>query len=278
MRINGTSQRDHLRGTSHRDTEHGRGGNDTLAGRGHNDKLFGDRGNDNLKGGSGNDQLVGGAGNDKLHGNGGDDQLTGGRGNDKLFGGTGTDKAHFSGNFADYDITAVPGGFQVTHARGTHNDGSDFVASDVESFQFADMTVPSGGGGGGVPPTVTAGDTLTLDLGSILQLVIDPTITIADPDSATLVNAHVTIGGGFLNGDLLSFIDQNGIHGAYDAVNGILTLTGAASLSDYEAALESVIFGPTPIAGQRLIEISVNDGLLTSASGPGSHSIIDVIV
>ena len=277
MKVNGTSQRDHLRGTNHRDTEHGRGANDTLEGRGNNDKLFGDRGNDNLKGGRGNDNLSGGPGNDKLHGNGGDDQLTGGRGNDKLFGGTGTDKAHFSGNFADYDITAVQGGFQVTHARGTHSDGTDFVASDVESFQFADLTVPAGAGGG-APPTVAAGDTATLDLGSILQLVIDPTITIADPDSTALVNAHVTIGGGFQNGDLLNFVDQNGIHGAYDAVNGILTLTGAASLSDYEQALESVLFNPAHIAGQRLLEISVNDGLLTSALDPGSHSIIDVII
>jgi len=276
MRINGTSQRDHLRGTSHRDTEHGRGGNDMLAGRGHNDRLYGDRGNDKLKGGPGNDTLAGGPGNDKLYGNGGDDQLIGGRGNDKLFGGTGTDKAHFSGNFADYDITAVQGGFQVTHARGTHKDGTDFVASDVESFQFADLTVPSAPGG--VAPTVTAGDTVTLDLGSILQLVIDPTITIGDPDSPALVYAHVSIGGGFLNGDLLSFIDHNGIQGAYDAVNGILTLTGAASLSDYEEALESVIFDPVDLPGQRLIEISVSDGFLTSPSGPGSHSIIDVIV
>ena len=55
--------------------------------------------------------------------------------------------------------------------------------------------------------------------------------------------ATVSITSGFDSGaDTLSFTNQNGITGSYDASTGVLTLSGNASIADYQAALRSVEF------------------------------------
>src|SRR5204863_325756 len=75
--------------------------------------------------------------------------------------------------------------------------------------------------------------------------------------------------GGFQNGeDLLAFVNQNGISGTYDAGTGILTLTGSASIADYQAALRSVTYAETsdpPNTGDRTISFVVDDGTGPSA-------------
>ncbi|TWB37238.1 autotransporter-associated beta strand repeat-containing protein [Nitrospirillum pindoramense] len=101
--------------------------------------------------------------------------------------------------------------------------------------------------------------------------VIDSGITLADSASTTLTSATVTIGS-VVAGDVLAFVNQNGITGSYDATTGVLTLTGTASIADYQAALRSVTFNSTsqdPTLGDtrtsRTISWSVNDGIAPSA-------------
>ena len=48
----------------------------------------------------------------------------------------------------------------------------------------------------------------------------------------------VDVSGGFTAGDSLNFTNQNGISGNYDSSTGELTLTGNASLADYQTALD----------------------------------------
>ena len=51
---------------------------------------------------------------------------------------------------------------------------------------------------------------------------------------------------------------------AYDPVTGTLTLSNVASFADYETALEAIRFssaGDTPVAGNRIIQVVVNDGI-----------------
>ena len=51
---------------------------------------------------------------------------------------------------------------------------------------------------------------------------------------------------------------------AYNPVTGTLTLSNVASFADYETALESIRFsaaGDTPVAGNRIIQVVVNDGI-----------------
>jgi VCBS repeat-containing protein len=102
---------------------------------------------------------------------------------------------------------------------------------------------------------------------------IEPALTVADADSADLVGATVTIAGGLQSGDTLHFTNQNGISGSYDAATGVLTLSGTASVADYQAALRSVRFdnpsnhNPTNsgLDPTRTIDWQVNDG--TAVSG-----------
>src|SRR5690606_1791538 len=56
---------------------------------------------------------------------------------------------------------------------------------------------------------------------------------------------------------------QNGITGSYNAATGVLTLSGTATLAEYEAALRSVTFQNTssgPIVAPRTISFQVDDG------------------
>jgi len=65
---------------------------------------------------------------------------------------------------------------------------------------------------------------------------------VTDPSSTTLASAKVSITGGFLAGDALKFTNQNGITGSYNASTGVLTLTGTASLANYQTALDSITY------------------------------------
>jgi len=99
-----------------------------------------------------------------------------------------------------------------------------------------------------------------------------PNLTIADADSPTMAGATVTITD-FVAGDVLGFVNQNGITGSYDAGTGVLTLTGAAAQADYQAALRSITYSSTsenPATGagnaDRTIGFQVSDGGLSSTA------------
>ncbi len=115
-------------------------------------------------------------------------------------------------------------------------------------------------------PIVTAGGAATYEIGSS-AVALDSTLTVTDADSlGNLTGATVSIGTGFLQGDdALTFINQNGITGSYDAVHGVLTLTGSATVADYQAALESITFNTTTTNfGTRTIDWTVSDSVSSS--------------
>ena len=84
----------------------------------------------------------------------------------------------------------------------------------------------------------------------------------SDVDSLTLAGATVSISTGFLAGDTLNFTSQNGITGTY--ANGTLTLSGTATVAQYQAALDSITYsfsgGGNPGDTTRTITWQVNDG------------------
>lgn len=126
-------------------------------------------------------------------------------------------------------------------------------------------------------PIVTAGGNLTYtENGS--PAVIDASITILDPDDTQIASASVAISSGFLSGDTLSFTTQNGISGNYNSSTGIMSLTGSATPSQYQAALRTVKYSSTSedptnndtIANRtRTVSWTVTDG---NASGVGAQS------
>jgi Ca2+-binding RTX toxin-like protein len=124
-----------------------------LSGEEGHDIVYGNGGDDDMGGSlrerGGNDQYFGGDGNDWIETGTGDDTLDGGVGNDSLGGGDGLDVARIhdaSSNIIVRLVASLPSppanwGSATDGLRVTSADGVDFVASDVETFQFNDTTL-----------------------------------------------------------------------------------------------------------------------------------------
>ena len=128
------------------------------------------------------------------------------------------------------------------------------------------------------PPDLTgAGGTLAVTEGDAAA-VIDSSLTVQDTDSANLASATVTISAGYVSTeDVLSFTNANGITGSWDSTNGVLALSGSATLATYQAALESVKYQNTntdnPNTSNRTISWVVNDGTSGSAATTSTISV-----
>src|SRR4051812_1549457 len=83
--------------------------------------------------------LMGTDNNDTMQGKDGNDFITGGKGNDNIDGGNGIDTAVYSGNYADYSITAKgTGNDKITVSDSVAGrDGTDQL-KHVEFLKFAD--------------------------------------------------------------------------------------------------------------------------------------------
>jgi hypothetical protein len=115
----------------------------------------------------------------------------------------------------------------------------------------------------------TEGDPLT---------AVDSGLTVGDVDNTTLQGGQVRISSGFQSGDELSFVDQNGISGVYNTGTGVLTLTGAASVANYQTALQSIQYrgtSDTP-SSSKTVEFVVNDGELDSAAATKDIAVTPV--
>ena len=133
---------------------------------------------------------------------------------------------------------------------------------------------------GAVAPSLSgAGNTVTYPYGGP-AIAIDPSLAVSDADSTTLASANVSIASP-VAGDQLNFTTQNGITGSY--ASGVLTLSGTATLADYQAALDSITFsssstddtlGGTDLT--RTISWAVNNGAATNAGSNIVTSTVDV--
>jgi gliding motility-associated-like protein len=97
------------------------------------------------------------------------------------------------------------------------------------------------------------------------EMIINNDITVADTDNTDIESATVSILSGFTTTeDILSFTSGTGITGSYDASVGVLSLSGSASLANYEIALRSVTYQNTNTDDRnttpRSIVFQVNDG------------------
>ena len=118
------------------------------------------------------------------------------------------------------------------------------------------------------PVVGDAGLGLPLDFTEQSPAGLAPQFTISDADDTDLEGATIEFVGNYESGaDVLAFTDQLGISGTWDAGAGTLTLTGTASVADYQAAIRSIVFNNTsdnPSTAQRSVEISVTDGIAPS--------------
>ncbi len=98
--------------------------------------------------------------------------------------------------------------------------------------------------------------------------MITSTLALSDVDDTNLESAVVQITGNYANGEgLLTFVDQNGISGVWNAGSGTMTLTGTATVAQYEAALRSIAYtnsSDNPSTLTRTVAFTVNDGAVDS--------------
>ena len=97
---------------------------------------------------------------------------------------------------------------------------------------------------------------------STARISASATITLTDPQA----------------GDLLA-VDRRAAarHHGFQPEHRILTLSGVASLADYETALEAIRFslaGDAPVAGTHVIDVVINDG---TSDSPAAISLVTVV-
>ncbi|MEI9898931.1 MAG: Ig-like domain-containing protein [Hyphomicrobium sp.] len=205
-----------------------------------------------------------------------------------------------SGANVGTQITLPSGALLTMNANGTFsydpNGAFNSLGIGQEATDSFDYTVTDGNGhtdiatvsvritGENVAPTLTAGAVSGINVLNLLTGIIDPTITITDPDDTNMEGARVSITSGLQSGDELLFTDQNGITGSFDASTGVLTLSGTASIAQYETALESVVFEAGGILGLpvglgvRTVGFEVNDGDVFSVPSPSSTASVNVFL
>lgn len=113
---------------------------------------------------------------------------------------------------------------------------------------------------------------------------ISLTLAPSDPDSVNLSGATVQIAAGYQNNsgghDLLSFSNQSGITGLFNAVTGLLTLSGTSTVGNYRTALRSVTFSTSgsavSVADRKLTIIVKDDFSPTPASSIAVTRIVNV--
>ncbi|MEH2264286.1 FG-GAP-like repeat-containing protein [Nostoc sp.] len=156
--------------------------------------------------------------------------------------GNGTGSFGTATNFSVSTTPTTPTSVTVGDFNG---DGLlDLAAANIDSNNIsvllnnhsATLTIAEPGA-----PVTTATNTALLYTENDPATAIDSGITVTDVDSTSLSSATVTITNDFVaTEDTLAFTNQNGITGTY--TNGVLTLTGTATVAQYQTALQSITY------------------------------------
>ena len=121
-------------------------------------------------------------------------------------------------------------------------------------------------------PVLADGNTLNYTENA-LATAIAPSITVTDPDNATLVSGSVSITTNFVAGqDTLAFtnLGMGNIVGTYNGATGVMSLTsvgGTATTAEWQAALQAVTYANSsnaPTTAARTVSFVVNDSALNS--------------
>jgi gliding motility-associated-like protein len=148
----------------------------------------------------------------------------------------------------------------------------------VARAQKTEESVPCGGIGGNessstsvtvvtlnIKPVITGTSVPLTYIENSGAVPIEPNVTVTDADDEFLEGATVTIIFNYVQGeDVLTFLEQFGITGTFDATMGKLTLTGQATVAQYQAVLRTVRYTNTsedPSDAPRTVEFIVSDPL-----------------
>jgi trimeric autotransporter adhesin len=175
---------------------------------------------------------------------------------------------------ADYETALRSVTFSTSNDDPEATKTIEFVVNDGEADSNAGARDVAVTGTNDAPIVATSEGSTSYEIGGS-GVAVDSGLTVGDPDDTELTGAEVSISG-FESGDDLVFVDQNGIEGTYSTGTGVLSLSGTASVSDYENALRSIEFGTTNASpsSSRSIDFKVNDGDVDSATASKSISLV----
>ena len=135
-----------------------------------------------------------------------------------------------------------------------------FTVTSAAAPPVLDLDANNSNGGG-------ADYTATFTSGGPAISVADTDVSITDPDSTTIQSARITIAINRQSGDALiaGALPPGITASSYNSFTGVITLSGAASLADYQTALHQVVFDTTSLStADRIIQVTVNDGTADS--------------
>jgi hypothetical protein len=120
------------------------------------------------------------------------------------------------------------------------------------------------------PTVTTSAGTTTFAQGGA-PVVVDASVTVTDPDSANLTGATVTITNVLDSGQEILAANVSGapIAVGYQPATGTLTLTGTATVAEYQKVLRTVTYdnaAATPNSANRVIAFQANDGSAMSTA------------
>jgi gliding motility-associated-like protein len=161
-----------------------------------------------------------------------------------------------AGNWlSNFNYVLSPGDSVTARARALDRCSSAGLGSQA-SFTIVVVNVPPVISGNTADDSYTENDP---------PLILQPALTIIDPDDTVFEAATVSISANYQSGqDLLQFSAVPGINGSFNPATGILSLTGTASLAAYHLALRGVTYtnsSDNPSALARTVSFVVDDGL-----------------
>jgi protocadherin Fat 4 len=154
-----------------------------------------------------------------------------------------------------------PASVQIDWTFNDNNDGSQGTggALDASGYTIVQITATND-----APVVANIEGTALSYTENDGAVAITSSISFTDVDDTNIESAVVQITGAYVNGeDVLAFVDQNGITGSWNAGTGELTLTGSATLAQYEAAIRSITYAngnENPDTTTRTVSFTVNDG------------------
>jgi len=161
-----------------------------------------------------------------------------------------------------YSVSGLSG--LTLEIRATfHNTAGDENYTIDNVLVTGNLTIPN------QPPVLIATGDQVYCPGTTLPIV--ETISITDPDDTTAFSIGLQISTGYVQGeDLLTLIGTHpSISSSWSPIEGKLTLTGPALLSEFEAAVSSVQYSSSAISpsGNRGFSITVGDANYLPATG-----------
>ena len=192
--------------------------------------------------------------------------------------------AEYNGTPGSLTVFAVDDSSATTFTSGATRQTFDTTADDATSkVAAAGVTIGTSITAANDAPVATAGATLAYSENSSAA-AIDATVTLSDVDDTQITGATVTLSSGFTSGDTLGFSTQNGISGSYNSSTGVLTLSGSATVAQYQSALRTVTYSsssedPTTngSSSSRTVSWQVTDANSDGAGAENSSSVTSTI-